>query len=157
VFASQELRTRRRRREAAPALDGGAQPRDPREALSLVGNALAATHDTSGLLPVILDVTVEATGAAGGRVLEDDRELAHVGQAGGERPIELDLGRSSGGGAIRLVVDPPAGGFSADTTALAEWLASQAAIALENARLHHVIRRQAFTDELTGLVNRRRF
>jgi diguanylate cyclase (GGDEF)-like protein len=40
---------------------------------------------------------------------------------------------------------------------LAEWLASQAAIALENARLHEIVQRQAITDELTSLVNRRRF
>ena len=40
---------------------------------------------------------------------------------------------------------------------LAEWLASQASIALENARLHDVVQRQAMTDDLTGLVNRRRF
>ena len=40
---------------------------------------------------------------------------------------------------------------------LAEWLSSQAAIALENARLHDVVQWQAITDELTGLVNRRRF
>ena len=74
-----------------------AQPSDPaaREAIAHVGNALASTHDTSGLLPVILDVTVEATGAAGGRVLDDDRELARVGVAVGEEPIELDLGEST--------------------------------------------------------------
>jgi diguanylate cyclase (GGDEF)-like protein len=40
---------------------------------------------------------------------------------------------------------------------LAEWLSSQAAIALENARLHDIVQQQALTDELTGLVNRRRF
>ena len=40
---------------------------------------------------------------------------------------------------------------------LAEWLSSQAAIALENARLHDIVQWQAITDELTGLVNRRRF
>ena len=106
---------------------------------------------------MILDVTVEATGAAGGRVLDDDRELARVGVAVGEEPIELDLGESPTGGEFRLVVDPPQGGFSADSTELAEWLASQASIALENARLHEVAREQAVTDELTGLVNRRRF
>ncbi len=156
VFGRSELRAHREQpSDAAP--ERRPPPRDPREAISLVGNALAATHDTSGLLPVILDITVEATGAAGGSVLEDDRVLARVGGTAGELPLELDLGESATGGYIRLIVDPPAGGLSADATSLAKWLASQAAIALENARLHHVVRRQAFTDELTGLVNRRRF
>src|SRR5262245_31180954 len=149
VFGRAELRARR-----TTALAG--EPAT-REAIAHVGNALAATHDTSGLLPVILDATVEATGAAGGRVLEDDRELARVGEAVGEEPIELDLGESTSGGEIRLVVDPPEGGFSPDSSAMAEWLASQASIALENARLHELVREQAVTDELTGLVNRRRF
>jgi diguanylate cyclase (GGDEF)-like protein len=157
VFASAELRARRKPSPEPVTEERRAPPRDPREAISLVGNALAATHDTSGLLPVILEVTVEATGAAGGSVLEDGREIARVGATAGETPMELDLGESTGGGELRLVVDPPAGGFSEDTTELAGWLATQAAIALENARLHVVVRRQAFTDELTGLVNRRRF
>ena len=52
---------------------------------------------------------------------------------------------------------PPPEGFSAETTQLAEWLAAQAGIALENARLHDLVQRQAITDDLTGLVNRRRF
>jgi diguanylate cyclase (GGDEF)-like protein len=151
VFGRQELRVRH---AGVPSGDLG---RDPREAIALVGNALGATHDTRGLLPAILDVTVEATGAAGGRVLADDRELARIGEAVGESPIELDLGESTSGGEIRLVVDPPEGGFSAESSELAEWLASQASIALENARLHEVVREQALTDELTGLVNRRRF
>jgi diguanylate cyclase (GGDEF)-like protein len=151
VYGRAELRLRHAQAGAAAA--------DPhaREAIAHVGNALAATHDPSGLLPVILDATVEATGAAGGRVLDDDRELARVGTAVGEQPIELDLGESTSGGEIRLLVDPPQGGFSAESSALAEWLATQASIALENARLHEVVREQAVTDELTGLVNRRRF
>src|SRR5512141_1001705 len=40
--------------------------RDPREALALVGDALAATHNPRVLLPVILEVITEATDAAGG-------------------------------------------------------------------------------------------
>ena len=74
-----------------------------------------STHDTGGLLPVILDVTVEATGAAGGRVLDDDRELERVGDA---RPARAS--RSSSSWASRRAVarsarvDPPEGGFSAD-------------------------------------------
>ena len=123
--------------------DRGRTARDPREAISLVGNALAATHDTSGLLPVILDVDGRGDRRRRRRVLDDDRELARVGEAAGEEPIELDLGESTSGGEIRLLVDPPEGGFSPEASALAEWLASQASIALENARLHQVVREQA--------------
>ncbi len=36
--------------------------RDPREALALVGDALAATHNPRVLLPVILEVITESTG-----------------------------------------------------------------------------------------------
>jgi diguanylate cyclase (GGDEF)-like protein len=157
VFSRQELRARRRPQSAVDRLSRESRPRDPREAISLVGNALAATHDPRGLLPVILDVTVDATGASGGRVLEGDRVLARVGTANGEQPIELALGQSDEGSEIRLFLDPPSGGLSPEAGALAEWLARQASIALENARLHHVVRKQAITDELTGLVNRRRF
>jgi diguanylate cyclase (GGDEF)-like protein len=106
---------------------------------------------------VILEVTVEATGAVGGRVLEDDRELERIGEVGDGTPLQLELGESAAGAELRLLVDPPEGGFSEDVVEIAEWLASQAAIALENARLYHGVRRQALTDELTGLVNRRRF
>ena len=41
---------------------------DPREALALVGDALAATHNPRVLLPVILEVITEATGALGGQI-----------------------------------------------------------------------------------------
>ncbi len=157
VFAREQLRARHTPVTATGGREFRSSHGDPREAISLVGNALATTHDTSGLLSVILDIMVEATGAAGGRVLDDDLELARVGEAAGETPYELDLGESISGGQIRLVLDPPAGGLSDDETELADWLAAQAAIALENARLHQVVRRQALTDELTGLVNRRRF
>jgi diguanylate cyclase (GGDEF)-like protein len=154
-LATEEVRAARRRRRARG--EGEPPPLDRREAIELVGNALAATHDTRGLLPVVLDVAVEATGAAGGAVLIGDRELASVGKAGEQQPIELELGASTGEAEIRLELYPPPRGFTDDTTDLAEWLASQASIALDNARLHDVIRRQALTDELTGLVNRRGF
>jgi diguanylate cyclase (GGDEF)-like protein len=154
LFVRDEVQARRRRSERRART---LPPRDPREAIALVGNALAATHDPRALLPVILEVTVDATGAAGGRVLEGERELAWRGEPAGEEPLELDLGASGDGTPLRLVIDPPAGGLSRESAELAEWLVSQAAIALENARLHHVVRRQAITDELTGLVNRRRF
>ena len=131
--------------------------RDPREALSLLGNALAATHDPRALLPVILEVTVEATAATGGRLLERDRELAHVGEESAEPPDRIPLSVTGDDTDTIVMLFPPEGGFSDETAQLARWLVSQAAIALENAELHDVVQRQAMTDELTGLANRRRF
>ena len=131
--------------------------RDPRESLALVGNALAATHDPRALLPVILEVTVEATGARGGRVIEGGRELAWIGEDADEKPLQLPLAGPGQESELLLVLDPPKGGFSPEAVELAEWLVSQAAIALENAELHHVVQWQATTDDLTGLANRRRF
>src|SRR5256885_16683853 len=60
---SPEARTRSDRRRTASAAR-----RDPREALALVGDALAATHNPRVLLPVILEVITEATGALGGQI-----------------------------------------------------------------------------------------
>lgn len=130
---------------------------DPREALALVGDALAATHNPRVLLPVILEVITEATGALGGQVFAGGEEVAWVGQVGGARkPLTLGLGFTADG-ETTLQLFPPEEGFTRETRKLAEWLASQAAVALDNARLHDIVQRQAITDDLTGLVNRRRF
>jgi diguanylate cyclase (GGDEF)-like protein len=151
-----------RRRGAVPRRSDRRRPssavhRDPREALALVGDALAATHNPRVLLPVILEVITEATGALGGEIYSGDEEVAWLGEVGGPRkPITLGLGFAADA-ETRLVLFPPEEGFDRDTRTLAEWLASQAAVALDNARLHDVVQRQAITDDLTGLVNRRRF
>src|SRR5919204_2328976 len=130
---------------------------NPGEALALVGDALAATHNPRALLPVILEVVVEATGARGGRVREGNEEVSWLGDVdAGDPSIVLELARDDDGGTT-LSLYAPEGGFTAETQRTAEWLASQAAIALENAKLHHLVQRQATTDDLTGLVNRRRF
>jgi diguanylate cyclase (GGDEF)-like protein len=130
---------------------------DPREALALVGDALAATHNPRVLLPVILEVITEATDASGGQVFVGDEEVSWVGEVGGTRkPLTLRLG-SSGEAETTLQLFPRDERFPRETRKLAEWLASQAAVALDNARLHDVVQRQAITDDLTGLVNRRRF
>jgi diguanylate cyclase (GGDEF)-like protein len=134
-----------------------AENRDPREALALVGDALAATHNPRVLLPIILEVIAEATGATGGQIFVAGDEVAWVGvvETSRDDTMILPLGLSADGEtSLRLY---PAGAFSTETKDLAEWLASQAAVALENARLHDVVQRQAITDDLTGLVNRRRF
>ena len=130
---------------------------NPGEALALVGDALAATHNPRALLPVILEVVIEATGARGGRVCERDEEVSWMGDVdGGDPSIVLELARDDDG-ETTLLLYAPEGGFNTETQRTAEWLASQAAIALENAKLHHLVQRQATTDDLTGLVNRRRF
>ena len=126
---------------------------DPREALALVGDALAATHNPRVLLPVILEVITEATDALGGQIFSGADEVAWSGEVGGGRkPLTLELDATT-----RLLLFPPDAGFGKETRTLAEWLASQAAVALDNARLHDIVQRQAITDDLTGLVNRRRF
>ena len=134
-----------------------AENRDPREALALVGDALAATHNPRVLLPIILEVIAEATGATGGQIFVAGDEVAWVGvvETSRDDTMILPLGLSADGEtSLRLY---PAGDFSTETKDLAAWLATQAAVALENARLHDVVQRQAITDDLTGLVNRRRF
>lgn len=132
--------------------------RDPREALALVGNALAATHDARALMPLILEVVTEATGARGGELVQGGVQVGWFGEVAGRHPLELDLTTGEqDDGLTTLLLYPPRRGFRKETRDLAEWLAAQAGIALENAKLHERVQRQATTDELTGLVNRRRF
>jgi diguanylate cyclase (GGDEF)-like protein len=131
--------------------------RDAR-ALALVGDALASTHNPDKLLPVILHATMDATGAVGGRVLHNGRVTAEEGDVvGAGRPLRLELGGEDATEEIALQLWPPGSGFDQRTRALAQTLAAQAAIALENARLHGIVQRQAITDELTELANRRYF
>ena len=131
--------------------------RDAR-ALALVGDALASTHDPERLLPVILHATMEATGAVGGRVLQEGRVTAEEGDvAGAGRPLRIGLGGENAPDEIALQLWPPGAAFDQRTRTLAHSLAGQAAVALENARLHGIVQRQAITDELTELANRRYF
>ena len=109
-------------------------------------------------MPLILEVVTEATGARGGQLVQGGVEIGWFGDVGGGYPLELDLTTDEhDGGRTTLLLYPPRRGFRKETRDLAEWLATQAGIALENARLHERVQRQATTDELTGLVNRRRF
>ena len=91
-------------------------------------------------------------------MIQGSEEAGWFGDVGGKgRPLTLDLTSESTDIEASLVLYPPAHGFDRETEKLAEWIAAQAGIALENARLHEEMRRQATTDELTTLVNRRRF
>ena len=64
--------------------------------------------------------------------------------------FELSTGRNSFGTLILLGAD-----FDNEATITAAALAGQAVVALENARLHQIVERQALVDVLTGLANRR--
>jgi diguanylate cyclase (GGDEF)-like protein len=132
--------------------------RNVRDALSLVGDALASTHDTEALLPVIVETAMEAAGATGAQLLRDEAEVMRAGRPSASKtPLVLPLGEDDDGHTLKLLLYAPAGGPLPEARELAEWFVSQAAIALENARLHGIVKRQAITDPLTGLANRRRF
>ena len=124
-----------------------------REATMRFGQALAATHDTRALLRSVAETIVEATRASGAVVRGREGDIVRVGDpdADGER-MELPL---SAGlvefGRLELSKEH----FEDEDREAAVLLAGQAVVALENARLHRIVERQALVDELTGLANRR--
>ena len=124
-----------------------------REANTRFGDALASSLDPEQLRRVIVESAVEATQADGGVVIAEDGSYVETGDVGGggERlDFELTSGRRSFG-RLLLVGDD----FDADERMTAASLAGQAVVALENARLHRMVERQALVDGLTGLANRR--
>jgi diguanylate cyclase (GGDEF)-like protein len=86
-----------------------------------------------------------------------------------DQPAEVDrdgvsalahpLRSVKGEGSLTGVVSVARAGrpFSPAERDLFEYLARQAAVSIENVGLHETVERQAVTDELTGLANRRRF
>jgi diguanylate cyclase (GGDEF)-like protein len=134
-------------------------PNPVRDAVALVGETLAATHNPEALLPVILQAAVEATDAVGGSIMVFDAVLAARGStpADAVEVIEVPLEVSQGRSAVMRLYSSTTAGFGPAAKDAAAWIAAQALIALENARLHGQVQRQAVTDELTGLANRRRF
>jgi two-component system cell cycle response regulator len=127
--------------------------------VALLGDALAYTHEPDRLLPVILHAAMEATGAVAGVAIQGGQEVAREGSF--ERtgpPLRLDLASAEVAGEdLALILHPAPTGFDDRTIALGHSLVAQAAVALDNARLHGIVKRQAVTDELTGLANRRSF
>ena len=106
---------------------------------------------------MIVESAVEATGAQGGRLVVDGKEIAREGDPGnGDRSLVIPLGNEGRESGI-LYLTPKGNDFSDEARELAHWLGSQASIALENARLHRLVERQANTDGLTELPNRRHF
>ena len=124
-----------------------------RQALARFGEALAATHDAEQLLRIVAAEAAEATSARGCRIVSADGSVVVSGDANaqGER---LSLPLNAAGehfGTLELVGDS----FTEEQRLNAALLAAQAVVALENARLHGMVERQALVDGLTGLANRR--
>jgi diguanylate cyclase (GGDEF)-like protein len=134
----------------------GAGRRSP---VRLVGDVAAAAHDPSALLPVLLETAVVATNAHGGHVDWNGDRIATIGSPiPGRRELVLPLDDEERDATkSRIVLYAPRAGFAGDALNVAEALVAQGRIALENAHLQTVVRRQAVTDELTDLANRRRF
>jgi diguanylate cyclase (GGDEF)-like protein len=126
--------------------------------LDLVGETLAATHDSEALLPVVLKAATEATGATGGAIITDHVARVSRGATNGNRTDRFDVPfRTESGTTSVLRLYSGAGPFDQDARDAAKWIATQAEIALENAHLHRLVQQQALTDELTSLPNRRHF
>jgi diguanylate cyclase (GGDEF)-like protein len=124
-----------------------------REVLARFGEALAATHDTNQLLRIVAAAAAEATSARVCRIVSADGFVVVSGDADadGERlSLPLTAGREQFG-TLELVGDS----FGDEQRLNATSLMAQAVVALENARLHRMVERQALVDGLTGLANRR--
>ena len=124
-----------------------------RDATVRFGDALAATHDVDQLLRVIVETVVETTGATGGLVVGLGGEIVQSGtlsDRGESLELPLTAGRQSFG-----TLTLSGRGFTVEQRRMAASLVAHAAIALENARLHRIVARQALVDMLTGLANRR--
>jgi diguanylate cyclase (GGDEF)-like protein len=124
-----------------------------REANHRFGEALVSTLDPEELRRVIVETAVEATHADGGLLRDGDGAVVTAGNPDAEgNRIEFPLTVGPGSSGSLVLVGRR---FDADATRTAAELAGQAVVALENARLHRVVERQAHVDELTGLANRR--
>jgi diguanylate cyclase (GGDEF)-like protein len=130
-----------------------------RRALERLGTALTASHEPGALLGVVAESAVEATGAVGARIMVSGDEAVRAGapDRGGD-PVAVELSSSESDERIVLLLFPqPGATFGQQALTAARSLAAQAATGVENARLHRIVARQAVTDDLTQLANRRRF
>jgi diguanylate cyclase (GGDEF)-like protein len=124
-----------------------------RDSLSRTGELLTATHDIDQLLFLIASAAVEAAEAEGAVLLGEDGAFVEVGTVADDaKRFELPIATpSSRFGILILYADE----LGEDELIASRALVAQGANALENARLHEAAARQAISDELTGLANRR--
>jgi diguanylate cyclase (GGDEF)-like protein len=110
---------------------------------------MAIAGDMDGLEEAIraAEAKVLETGEPCEATVDDISALSHPLRRGDEAQ-----GRVSG--VVSVARRRP---FTAPERELFDYLAEQAAVSIENVGLHETVERQAVTDELTGLFNRRRF
>jgi len=115
---------------------------DPLEQVALAGSA-------QGLSEAIraAEANVLETGEPSDAQVDDVSALSH--------PLRRDEHQARVSGVV--TVARKGHPFSPEQRELFHYLAGQAAVSIENVGLHETVERQAVTDELTGLFNRRRF
>ncbi|MGH2892817.1 MAG: bifunctional diguanylate cyclase/phosphohydrolase, partial [Solirubrobacteraceae bacterium] len=151
-------------------------------AVRRLGDAFAAKLELAGLLEILLNGSLEALDAAAGRLTltdgpsplvlnaGDDDALAlleqrglrptsplQIGQAGTwtlSLPMRIDASPRAVSGTLRFLRDGRA--FEEDEIAMIAELISKAQLSAAEILAHEAIRRQAVTDPLTGLGNRRK-
>jgi len=169
---------RRRIEEAVSRLDAlRAEEARLDRALLRIGDSFASKLDSRALLELALRTAIEACRAERGRATAGEHRV-ESGPAGAALDVALAvaediarrerrsstataagcfaLGHPLPDGTVLTVarVDRP---FSDDEQRRFGSLVRQVGVAIENATLHEQLRRQATTDELTGLANHRRF
>src|SRR4051812_15466110 len=115
---------------------------DPLEQVAIAGSA-------QGLSEAIraAEANVLETGEPSDAQVDDVSALSH--------PLRRDEHQARVSGVV--TVARKGHPFSPEQRELFHYLAGQAAVSIENVGLHETVERQAVTDELTGLFNRRRF
>jgi diguanylate cyclase (GGDEF)-like protein len=168
----------KRIREAVDRLDQLTEEHERLDrAIHRIGEAFGSKLDRGALIDIGLRTAVEALGAQFGRANVAGVRIDHV--AGPVTPIEaveaaelaarttgaLRVARHGDHAAMArplnedelLVIARRGPAFTQEEQALFGYLARQTALAIENAALHDLLRRQATVDDLTGLANHRRF
>jgi diguanylate cyclase (GGDEF)-like protein len=151
-----------------------------RIAVQRIGEAFASTLDIEALLTITMRASVDALDADGGRagtpdglrtVAHEDSACAAALEAAERRAAEVHAGAEAmvdGAWALARPIGRPeapvgvvsiarrSAPFGDEERELLDHLCEQASIAATHAERHAMLRRQALTDELTGLANHRR-
>jgi diguanylate cyclase (GGDEF)-like protein len=136
-------------RAAVDGVDADAGRASVRPTLTDPLEQVAITGDAKGLKEAIraVEAKVLETGEPSDAQVDDVSALSH--------PLRRDEHQARVSGVV--TVARKGSPFSQAQQELFHYLAGQAAVSIENVGLHETVERQAVTDELTGLFNRRRF